>query len=147
MTLDSSSIIAVFTALNQRHRTIEKRLDDLYSALYRYAWMTNKTAFPTHGSNARSQLLSLLHSKSYLMSAKLLYIYFAAILPNDEKGLDAFPDYWLDEFIRTVRRDYDNYRSQYLSFWKLLRGVFTGNPLSYSPSEDYMTAKQKLGKT
>ena len=76
-------------ALNQRHRSIEKRLDELYSVLYKYAWMTEKTAFPAHGTDIRRQLLNLLHSKNYLMSAKLLYIYFAAILPNDEKALDA----------------------------------------------------------
>ncbi len=123
-------------ALNQRHHSIEKRLDELYSVLYRYAWMTSKSAFPTHGSDARRRLLDLLHSKNYLMSAKLLYIYFATILPNDERALDAFPDYWLDEFVRTVRRDYDNYRGQYLSFWDLFCGLFRGNPLSFSPSEE-----------
>ncbi len=123
-------------ALNQRHHALEKRLDELYSPLFPFVSGVDKSSFPVHRSESRMQLLELLHAKNYLMSPKLQYIYWGHILPLAQKGVDAFPDYWLDEFIRTVREDYANLRNQYLSFWKLLFGLFKPNPLKYSPSDD-----------
>lgn len=46
---------------------------------------------------------------------------------------DAFTGNRQDEFIRVIRADYEAIRHQYLSFWKLLTGLFKPDILGYKP--------------
>jgi hypothetical protein len=116
-------------ALNQRHRTLEKRLDDLYSKIYPFVATKEKELFPKHGSTDSYVLLRYLFEKNYLMSNDLLYEYSGYVLPAYLKGEDAFVGHE-DRFTQIVRRDYEEYRSQYQSFSKLLAGLFTKDKLS-----------------
>ena len=59
-------IVGVFAllvgALNQRHRTLEKRLDDLYSPIFHYSWLLDRGDFPKQGTDDYNNLLlSLIH--------------------------------------------------------------------------------------
>jgi hypothetical protein len=119
-------------ALNQRHRTLEKRLDDLYSPLYRYAWPLDRDTFPKHGNHDYFELLKLLHQKNYLMSRELHYFYTGYVL-GTKLSDDAFTGNRQDDFIRIVRADYEAIRHQYLSFWNLLTGLFKPDILGYKP--------------
>lgn len=141
MPLDSSSTIAVFTALivagaallvgalNQRHRTLEKRLDDLYSKIYPYVATKENELFPKYNSDDQLLLLRILFEKNYLMSNDLLYEYSGYVLPAYLKREDPFTGRE-SRFTQIVRRDYEQYRSQYQSFRKLFAGLFTRDKLT-----------------
>ncbi len=120
-------------AINQRHHTIEKRLDELYAPLYPIVWLS-KTSFPAHGSEPRRTILARLDAKNYLMSRRLLKLYFDDISRLDQMGQDCFPDKVLDEFMIVVRGDYMTLQKQYLSFWALFSGLFRWLPITYVPS-------------
>jgi len=120
-------------ALNQRHRTIEKRMDELYSPLYRYAWLSDRDRFPRHGEHDYVELLDLLHNKNYLMSQALHYFYFGYVIAAKPTE-NPFAGARQDEFVNIVRADYERIREQYLSFWALLRGLFKPNILGYYPT-------------
>jgi len=130
-------IVAVFAllvgALNQRHRTIEKRLDGLYSPILRYAWFSDREHFPKHGEQDYHDLLELLHQKNYLMSRNLHHFYVGYILAT-KPSEDAFVGNRQDDFVRIIRADYDKIRHQYLSFWNLLSGLFKPDILGYKPT-------------
>lgn len=130
-------IVAVFAllvaALNQKHRTLEKRLDDLYSPLLQYAWPIDKEHFPKHGEQDYKELLDLLHQKNYLLSRNLHYFYVGYVL-GTKPSENAFAGNRQDDFIRIVRADYETIRHQYLSFWNLLTGLFKPDILGYKPT-------------
>jgi len=58
-------------ALNQKHRTLEKRLSDLYSPLFHWAWLGDREQFPKLSQQAYVELLGLLHRNNYLMTTRL----------------------------------------------------------------------------
>jgi hypothetical protein len=128
--VSSAVLVAV---LNQRHRTLEKRLDDLYSPLCHYAWLPDREKFPKHGEHDYVELLHLLHSKNYLMTSNLLHFYVGYVLATKPSD-DAFIGNRQDEFIRIVRADYEMIRRQYLSFWNLLKGLINPDILGYKPT-------------
>jgi hypothetical protein len=114
-------------ALNQRHRTLEKRLDDLYSKIYPYVATKDKASLSLMGHS----VLPILFEKNYLMSPDLLYLYSGYVLPTVLRGDDVNALHGReDEFIRIVRRDYEEYRDQYLSFRKMLVAMFGADKLS-----------------
>ncbi len=144
MTWDITSISPYVTALivaggallvgacNQKHRTLEKRLDDLYSPLFQFAWLADRALFPQHGSQDYLELLDLLHKKNYLMSVRLHYFYVGYVISTKPFD-DAFAGRQ-DEFINIVKMDYEAIRRQYISFQNLLKGLLKPDILGYSPT-------------
>ena len=135
--IGTALVVALFAllvgAMNQRHRTLEKRLDDLYSPLLHYAWPIDRGDFPKKGNKDYYDLLNLLHQKNYLMTRDLHYFYVGYVLATKLSD-DAFAGSRQDEFINIVRADYETIRHQYLSFWTLLIGLFKPNILGYKPT-------------
>ena len=124
-------------AINQWHRTIEKRMDELYSPLYRFAWL-DRDSFPKQGEKEYERLLNLLHRKNYLMSHTLHSFYYANILvPKPAQGIIAGSV--AEDLQRIVRSDYERIRRQYLSYRGLLRGLLKPSVLGYK--ETYQAAK------